>query len=86
MIVDKASPDPTKQSLILTKKSIERVPLPGPGHYNVEKLSGVQSIDKLKGSSMFMSKVERVNYRSEGWKFHKWANTVVSAFVEAARK
>lgn len=40
--------------------------------------------DKYKASSMFMSKVEWVNYRSEWKKANKWAKSVIaSVFVEA---
>ena len=53
----------------------------GPGQYNIDK--SVFPLDKLKGSSSFLSKVERVNPWSELKKEHKWANTVISVFKEA---
>jgi len=51
--------------------------------YNIDKMTAFPT-DKYKASSMFVSKVERVNYLSESLKQKKRAKSVIaSVFVEA---
>ncbi len=63
------------------KKSKENL---GPGQYNVDKVEAFP-VYKFKPSSMFASKVERVNYWKELQRSHRHTNTITDVLRQAMK-